>query len=147
MKHQHHKVTRTYKNKDNKLKTQLLCTFAHRNDLNIITDYIKSKYEVPEQRIFAFANHIQPNELYCTYNAYSYGERGANTISIHRKKETNTLYTVNAMNAVIQTMNNGVLDKTFMLPWPNFQNSFILTDDETGYRVIKLDFFRKITWK
>jgi hypothetical protein len=106
------------------VKTQLLCTFAHRNDLNIITDYIQSKYEIPERRIFAFAN----------------------TISIHRKKETNTLYTVNALNEVIRSQNNGILDKTFILPWEQFQNSFILTDDESGYRVVKLKFFRKITW-
>ena len=128
------------------MKTQLLCTFAHRNDLNIIVDYIKSKYEIPERRIFAFANELHPNDLYCTYNADSYGERGENTISIHRKKETNTLYTVNALNEVIRYMNNGVLDKTYILPWHQFQNSFILTDEESGYRVVKLKFFRKITW-
>jgi hypothetical protein len=146
VKRQHHKVTRTYKNKDNKLKTQLLCTFAHRNDLNIITDYIQSKYEIPERRIFAFSNEQRQNDLYCTYNADSYGNRGANTISIHRKKETNTLYTVNAMNEVIRSQNNGILDKSFILPWEQFANSFILTDEDSGYRVIKLKFFRKITW-
>lgn len=128
------------------MKTQLLCTFAHRNDLNIITDYIQSKYEIPERRIFAFANEERLNDLYCTYNANSYGERGANTISIHRKKETNTLYTVNAMNEVICSQNNGILDKTFVLPWPQFQNSFILADDELGYRIVKLKFFKKISW-
>jgi hypothetical protein len=128
------------------LKTQLLCTFAHRNDLNIVTEYIKSKYEIPERRIFAFANELHPNDLYCTYNADSYGERGQNTISIHRKKETNTLYTVNALNEVIRYMNNGILDKTYILPWEQFQNSFILTDDESGYRIVRLKFFRKITW-
>ena len=128
------------------MKPQLLCTFAHRNDLNIIVDYIKSKYEIPERRIFAFANELHPQELYCTYNAETYGDRGANTISIHRKKETNTLYTVNALNEVIRYMNNGVLDKTYILPWEQFQNSFILTDDESGYRIVRLKFFRKITW-
>lgn len=128
------------------MKTQLLCTFAHRNDLNIATEYIKSKYEIPERRIFAFANELHPKELYCTYNAETYGDRGANTISIHRKKETNTLYTVNALNEVIRYMNNGVLDKTYILPWTHFENSFILTDDESGYRVVKLRFFKKIIW-
>ena len=128
------------------MKTQLLCTFAHRNDLNIVTEYIKSKYEIPEQRIFAFANELHPQELYCTYNAEIYSERGANTISIHRKKETNTLYTVNALNEVIRYMNNGVLDKTYILPWTYFKNSFILTDDDSGYRVVKLRFFKKIIW-
>jgi hypothetical protein len=127
------------------LKTQLLCTFAHRTDLNIITDYIQTNYEIPERRIFVFANVDLTDNLYCTYNANETARRGQNTISIHRKKETNTLYTVNALNEVIRKVNNGILDKTYQLDWTRYQNSFILTDD-VGYRVINLVFFKKITW-
>jgi len=50
------------------VKTQLLCTFAHRSDLNIIIDYIQGSYEIPEQRIFVFANADASDNLYCTYN-------------------------------------------------------------------------------
>jgi hypothetical protein len=127
------------------LKTQLLCTFAHKTDLNIITEYIQTSYEIPEQRIFVFSNIDTPDNLYCTYNAFETQRRGQNTISIHRKKETNTLYTVNALNEVIRKVNNGILDKTYQLDWQRYQNSFILTDD-AGYRVINLVFFKKITW-
>jgi len=128
------------------LKPQLLCTFAHKSDLNIVTDYIQSNYVIPEQRIFVFYNVTDSDMLYCTYNVSHTINRTSNTISIHRKKETNTLYTVNALNEVIRTVNNGVLDKTFQVDWLYYQNSFILTDSETGYRVIELLFFKKITW-
>ncbi len=128
------------------MKTQLLCTFAHKSDLNIVTDYIQSNYVIPEQRIFIFYNVTDSDMLYCTYNISETINRTSNTISIHRKKETNTLYTVNALNEVIRTVNNGVLDKTFQVDWLYYQNSFILTDSETGYRVIELLFFKKITW-
>jgi hypothetical protein len=128
------------------VKTQLLCTFAHKSDLNIVTDYIQSNYVIPEQRIFIFYNVSNSDMLYCTYNISETINRTSNTISIHRKKETNTLYTVNALNEVIRTVNNGVLDKTFQVDWLYYQNSFILTDSETGYRVIELLFFKKITW-
>ena len=128
------------------MKTQLLCTFAHKSDLNIVTDYIQSNYVIPEQRIFIFYNADDSDMLYCTYNVSHTINRTSNTISIHRKKETNTLYTVNALNEVIRTVNNGVLDKTFQVDWLYYQNSFILTDSETGYRVIELLFFKKITW-
>ena len=127
------------------MKTQLLCTFAHRTDLNIVTDYIQTNYEIPERRIFVFANVDLTDNLYCTYNANETARRGQNTISIHRKKETNTLYTVNALNEVIRKVNNGILDKTYQLDWTRYQNSFILTDD-VGYRVINLVFFKKIIW-
>ena len=128
------------------MKTQLLCTFAHRTDLNIVTEYIQSNYEIPEQRIFVFSNANVQDNLYCTYNANETSRRGQNTISIHRKKETNTLYTVNALNEVIRAVNNGVLDKTYQLEWTNYQNSFILTDDES-FRIIPLVFFKKFSWK
>ena len=127
------------------MKTQLLCTFAHRSDINIVSEYIQHNYEIPERRIFVFSNAEVSDNLYCTYNANETARRGQNTISIHRKKETNTLYTVNALNEVIRTVNNGVLDKTFQLDWSIYQNSFILTDD-TGYRVIDLIFFKRISW-
>lgn len=127
------------------MKTQLLCTFAHRSDINIVSEYIQHNYEIPERRIFVFSNAEVSDNLYCTYNANETARRGQNTISIHRKKETNTLYTVNALNEVIRTVNNGVLDKLYQLDWSIYQNSFILTD-ETGYRVIDLIFFKRISW-
>jgi len=127
------------------VKTQLLCTFAHKLDLNIVTDYIQINYIIPEKRIFVFYNEDDPDMLYCTYNISETINRTKNTISIHRKKETNTLYTVNALNQVIRAVNNGVLDKTYQLDWMRYQNSFILTDDE-DYRVVDLLFFKKISW-
>jgi hypothetical protein len=51
-----------------------------------------------------------------------------NTILIHRKKESNTLYTINALNLLIKEENGGSLDKKFSLNWQKFKNSIILTD-------------------
>lgn len=128
------------------MKTQLLCTFAHKSDLNIVTEYIQSNYEIPEQRIFVFSNADQLETLYCTYNVTDTGTRSQNTISIHRKKETNTLYSVNALNEVIRAVNNGIVDKSYQIDWTKYQNSFILTDN-ASYRVIPLIFFKKISWR
>lgn len=126
------------------MKTQLLCTFAHRKDLDLITDYITKSYTVAERRIFVFADADNKNDLYLTYNI----ERGAftktpNTISIHRKKETNTLYTVNALNTIIVKANNGVLDKTFVINWETYRNTLLLTSDN-DLRPISLELIRRI---
>ena len=126
------------------MKTQLLCTFAHRKDLDLISDYITKSYTVAERRIFVFADADNKNDLYLTYNI----ERGAftktpNTISIHRKKETNTLYTVNALNTIIVKANNGVLDKTFIINWETYRNSLLLTSDN-DLRPISLELMRRI---
>lgn len=126
------------------MKTQLLCTFAHRKDLDLISDYITKSYTVAERRIFVFTDADNKSDLYLTYNI----ERGAftktpNTISIHRKKETNTLYTVNALNTIIVKANNGVLDKTFIINWETYRNTLLLTSDN-DLRPIPLELMRRI---
>ena len=52
------------------------------------------------------------------------------TILVHRKKHTNTLYTINAMNIIIKMNNNGVLDKTYQLNWELYKNTILLSNDD-----------------
>ena len=126
------------------MKTQLLCTFAHRKDLDLIIDYVQKSYTISEKRLFVFSNADSPSELYVTYNVapddYS---KTPNTIMIHRKKDTNTLYTVNALNAIIKKVNNGVLDKSFIITWENYSNSLMLTDGDQ-VKHIHLELFKRI---
>ena len=58
-----------------------------------------------------------------------------NTILLHRKKQTNTLYTINALNSLIQILNNGVLDTTYQLDWENYRNCILLTNEEGLRRI------------
>ena len=68
----------------------------------------------------------------CTYNV-EYNEdfmQGIpDTISLHRKKHTNTLYTINALNDLIRELNGGKLDKSFSIEWANYRNCLLLTND------------------
>jgi hypothetical protein len=119
---------------------QLLCTFTTPNDYKLIISSLKRFYFIPDKIFFIFENANAPNEIILTYNV---SVRDTNnkfpfTISIHRKKDTNTLYTLNAMNCIIKEENNGVLDKTFEVDWPLYKNSLIITT-ETGYKIINLN--------
>jgi hypothetical protein len=79
-----------------------------------------------------FENGNDSQQLICTYNV-EYDEdfmQGIqDTISLHRKKHTNTLYTINALNDLIRELNNGKLDKSFSIEWENYKNSLLLTND------------------
>lgn len=113
------------------MKPQLLCTFAHRKDLDLILDYIISSYTISERRLFVFADDNIYNDMYITFNVETADtKRIPNTILVHRKKETNTMYTVNALNVIIREANNGILDKTFIINWNAYRNSILLTSDE-----------------
>ena len=126
------------------MRTQLLCTFAHRKDLELIVDYVKKSYTVSEKRMFVFTDADNKSDIYVTYNVKpdDYGKT-PNTIMIHRKKETNTLYTVNALNVIIKKANNGILDKKFPINWPVYDNSLLLTDGD-ALRHIHLDLHKRI---
>ena len=93
--------------------------------------------------MFVFSNAEKSSELYVTYNVEPDDyKKTPNTIMIHRKKETNTLYTVNALNEIIKAVNNGVLDKTFIITWENYKNSLLLTNND-GYRRIVLELYKR----
>ena len=115
------------------MKTQLLCTFTQRDKLEDILSLIILCNDVLYDKIYVFQNGDDYHQLICTYNveydAENHPEDIPNTISLHRKKQSNTLYTINALNEVIRELNGGVLDKKFPVPWGEYQNSLLLTND------------------
>lgn len=126
------------------MKTQLLCTFAHKKDLELIVDYVTKSYTISEQRMFVFSDADNRNDIYITFNIEATGySKTPNTISIHRKKETNTLYTVNALNTIIRGANNGVMDKSFAVDWTLYHNSLLMTN-ANALRRIQLQLMRRI---
>jgi len=115
-------------NQDNR---QLLCTFSTVNNFREIANEIKKFYNVYNDRIFAFANIKVPKEIYLTYNVLNMKKDATkflNTILIHRKKQTNTLYSLNALNTLI-TEEHGSLDKSFIIDWALYSNSLIISGD------------------
>ena len=121
------------------MKSQLLCTFTKRNKLYDTIDLIIACHDILFNKIYVFTNENDHHELICTYNItgdYDFaGSDTRDTISLHRKKQTNTLYTINALNEIIRKENKGVLDKTFPVPWENYHNTLLLTNDE-GINII-----------
>ena len=116
------------------MKTQLLCTFTPKNRLDDILELIIECNEILYDKIYVFQNGKDQSQLICTYNVEyeddHISEDIPNTISLHRKKQSNTLYTINALNEVIRELNGGVLDKRFPIPWENYQNSLLLTNED-----------------
>lgn len=119
---------------------QLLCTFTNNQDYSSLLSKIGSFYTVLENKIFVFVNSKNIKEYYLTYNVdctKSTVGKFPNTISIHRKKMYNTLYTLNGMNKLIAEENNGIFDKSFQLNWELYRNSLILTTD-IGVKLVEL---------
>lgn len=113
----------------NNLK-QLLCTFSFKSDFKNTINEIKKHYSVSNNKFFVFFNVNSPDEVFITYNIMCEKRefpKFPNTISIHRKKQTNTLYTLNSMNQIIKDENGGIFDKTFSVNWSLYSDSLIIT--------------------
>jgi len=109
---------------------KLLCTFSNQKKLDRSLDLIENNfYNI--QKIFIFSNKDNPYEKYVTFNVdLSQNKIYHNFISIHRKKETNTLYSVNAINIIIKALNNGILDTRLQLDWDLYRNTLLLSKRE-----------------
>ena len=133
------------------MKTQLLCTFTRQSSLDDVINIIIECNDILYDKIYVFSNLNDSSQLMCTYNVEfddSYQDGIMDTISLHRKKQTNTLYTINALNDVIRELNDGVLDKTFIIPWENYKNSVLLYNED-GLVIIKTKLYKIIncsTW-
>ena len=132
------------------MKTQLLASFTTKEDLDKTIQKIQNAYTIAFGKIYVLQNENSINELICTYNVDL--EKGADyndvkgTISLHRKKHSNTLYTINALNEVIASLNNGLVDSKFIVPWENFKNTLMVTNSDglnkiptRIYKIIKIN--------
>jgi hypothetical protein len=114
------------------LMNKLFCTFAKKDALDERLQEINKEYKILYNKIFVLASP-ESEEYMCTYNIEIEGPNTKilpNTILLHRKKESNTLYTINALNTLIKSLNNGVLDNKFMVNWHDYKNSILLTQGD-----------------
>jgi hypothetical protein len=115
------------------MQTQLLCTFTKREELQTILEKIKQTYTIVYNYIYVLQNKSNLDELYITYNIDTQYKPTAplkDTILVHRKKQSNTLYTINALNELVKEENGGKLDKSFEIDWEKFRNTIIVTNTE-----------------
>ena len=116
------------------MKTQLLCTFTTQKNLEQSIRDITKHFKIVFEKIYVLQNEEKPKELICTYNVNQEDDIDfnsvKNTISLHRKKITNTLYTINALNELIKLINNGVLDTNYQVEWDIYKNMILISNKE-----------------
>jgi hypothetical protein len=110
------------------LNNKLFCTFTSADGLEALTKDISQSYTIMYNKMFVLFVK-STNEYVVTYNV----DQGnvnyipENTILVHRKKESNTLYTINALNELIKKLNEGVVDINYKVNWQHYRNCILLT--------------------
>ena len=107
---------------------KLFCTFTDPVGLEVLIEDIKAKYSIIYNKMFVL-EIIGKDEYVITYNVEhaNVSYIPDNTILVHRKKESNTLYTINALNELIKKLNGGVVDTRFTINWNHYKNCILLT--------------------
>jgi hypothetical protein len=110
--------------------SQLLCTFCTTETLDDTLKKVVGTYKIVFGVIYVLENVENSSSLCCTYNVDTAvdlkGQIPEGTISLHRKKLTNTLYTINALNLLIAELNNGIVDKSFKINWDDHKNMILV---------------------
>ena len=123
------------------MNNRLYCTFTTLDNYEEVANTIQTSYVILFNKLFVLES-LDGEKIMLTYNVdMSNSVRESivdNTILVHRKKQTNTLYTINALNEVIKSLNNGVLNKKFPIEWNNYRNCILL---------VQTDGFNKIDTK
>lgn len=107
---------------------RLFCTFSNLEGIDEVVCGLKQKYDIMYNKMFIL--HVKSNNEYAiTYNVDQGNVSSIpdNTILVHRKKETNSLYTINALNQLIKSLNGGVVDTNFIINWQHYKNCILLT--------------------
>ena len=110
--------------------SQLLCTFAklqtYPGEISELVNY----YTIVDGKVYVLQSGVNPDDIFLTYNAQKSGsDVYPRTMSIHRKKEYNVIYSINALNELIKQENNGVLSRSYQINWQLYSNSFITARD------------------
>jgi|TARA_R110000851_G_scaffold110299_2_gene233018 hypothetical protein len=94
-------------------------------------DMIVATADLSNKFIFLMKEKDNPTNKIITYNAVldktTPPVHRLYTIRVHRKKQTNTLYTINALNAAVALQHDGKTGRDLPLDWEKYSNSLILT--------------------
>lgn len=123
--------------------TQLLCTFSKKDTYAEEMESLASYYVIPDKKIYVLQSGANNNDIFLTFNALKGNSAFyPHTMSVHRKKEYNIIYSINALNELIKEENNGVMSSSHQIAWENYRNCFITARDGrvkiTPTRLVKI---------
>jgi hypothetical protein len=110
------------------MDNRLFCTFSSSENLDNTLKTLQDRYTILHGKMYVLYSKSE-DEYAITYNVDlgNVSEFLPGSILVHRKKDTKTLYTINALNVLIKQLNNGVLNTKFQVNWNDYRNCILLT--------------------
>ena len=116
-------------------KTILLASFIFPERITWFLSYLEAKFEITKDKVFCYKNLDDESKLILTFKIDIPEDKSLNlkdlfpsAIPIHKKG--NALYTINALNKMIEEINadsiGNVDNKDVKIDWELYQNKLIL---------------------
>lgn len=112
----------------------LLASFLVTEEDEIIqreVEFLAENMSLSNNYIFLLRCVDEPTKKILTYNAFV--EKGRKfhpslyTTRVHRKKQTNTIYTINALNLAVAEQHDGKTGRDLKLDWSQYENTLLLS--------------------
>lgn len=103
---------------------------------------IQKTYEIVYKRIFILSID-DSEEFLCSFNIEkgNVGKQLPGAMLLHRKRDTNTMYTINSLNTLVKSENNGILDSNYVVDWTKYRNSLLVTSNNE-LKVLKTNVYQ-----
>ena len=119
-------------------KNILLASFITPDKIDWFIDYLESEFSIPKNKVFVFKNLEDSSKLIVTFKftisrteRVNFKDLFPNAILIHKK--SNCIYTINALNRLIETEYStslGNVDhKSIKINWEDYQDRIILINN------------------
>lgn len=116
-------------------KTILLATFIFPERVDWFLNYLEAKFSITKEKVFCYKNLDDESKVIMTFKLTVNKDKHLNlkdlfpsAVTIHKKG--NAIYTINALNKLIEQMypeSLGNIDnKTIKIDWNEYQNKMIL---------------------
>lgn len=120
-------------------KTILLASFIFPERVEWFLSYLDSKFKITKDKVFCYKNLDDESKVIITFKItipegkrLNLKELFPSAITIHKKGDA--LYTINALNKMIEKTNDGVMSnldyKSVIINWNDYQNKLILTNGD-----------------
>ena len=102
-------------------------------EVEMVVQNIVNSVLLTNKYIFVMSDEEDPENRIITYNADGHNSDirevtgGHFTLRLHRKKKTNTLYTINGLNLAIQK-EHGRTGRDLQLDWEGYRNCILLSN-------------------
>jgi hypothetical protein len=104
----------------------LLMSFSNEDEYRTHLQVIREIYR-PDSSLFVLQNRDNDDDIFITFNT-EYNFKTPGIIKIHKKRETNTLFSVDSVNH-LSMLHNGKIDKQWIPNWDDYRNSLLLMRD------------------